>query len=104
MTRPFTLLIKPSGSDCNIDCRYCFYKDRASEFGCGKQRMSNEVLENLVKDYMSRGFDVSGFDSLVTHYVMGKHTICTYSKQCGGFVVIEHTGDSFCCEFFVEPQ
>jgi len=35
---------------------------------------------------------------------MGNHTICTYSKQCAGFVVIEHTGDAFCCEFFVEPK
>jgi len=279
--QPFTLLIKPSGSDCNIDCRYCFYKDRPSKFGRGKQRMSNEVLETLVKDYMKLGFPVAGFawqggeptlmgvdffrravelqkrygsagqqvsntlqtngillddewcqffcdnrfllgisidgpkefhdqyrldhsgkgtfdrvirgieicrknhvqfsalillnnnnvqqpdalfefcieneltylqfipcietdpatggptefsitpqqygdflcrlfdlwfvygpeklnvrefDSLVTHYVMGKHTICTYSKQCAGFVVIEHTGDAFCCEFFVESQ
>jgi uncharacterized protein len=293
--KPFTLLIKPSGSDCNIDCAYCFYKDRPSQYGSGKQRMSDEVLETLVKDYMQLGFPVSGFawqggeptlmgvdffrravqlqkeyggagqqvsntlqtngvllddnwcrffcdnkfllgisidgprefhdryrvdrsgagtfdrvirgirtcqkhdvqfsalvllnnynveqpdalfdfcieneltylqfipcvefdvarpswpcfhglearatgrvaefsitpkqygdflcrlfdlwygygpeklnirefDSLVSYYVMGKHTICTYSKQCAGFVVIEHTGDAFCCEFFVEPR
>jgi uncharacterized protein len=80
----FTLLIKPSGSDCNIDCRYCFYKDRpaispailrlCSGHACGqglpparvrglngKQRMSNEVLERLVKDYMELRFPTSGF-------------------------------------------
>ncbi len=279
--QPFTLLIKPSGSDCNIDCVYCFYKDRAPKFGRGKQRMSDEVLEELVKDYMQLGFPVVGFawqggeptlmgvdffkkavelqkkygsngqevsntlqtngvllddnwcrflhenkfllgisidgpkefhdqyrvdhsgagtfervmkgikncqkhkvefsalvllnnknvehperlfdflieneltyiqfipcverepktgniadfsitpkqygdflcrlfdlwyeygpeklnirefDSLVTYYVTGKHTICTYSKQCAGFVVVEHSGDAFCCEFFVEPK
>lgn len=279
--QPFTLLIKPSGSDCNIDCKYCFYKTRAPEFGQGTQRMSDAVLEKLVKDYMQTSFPVVGFawqggeptlmgldffrravelqkkygrdgqqvsntlqtngvlldedwcrffrdnkfllgisvdgprefhdyyrvdhsrsgtfdrviraiqnckkyevefsalvllsnrnvehpdklfdfliendltyvqfipcverdpetgriadfsitpqqygeflcrlfdlwcdygpeklnvrdfDSLVSHYVVGKHTICTYSKQCTGFVVIEHTGDAFCCEFFVEPK
>jgi len=279
--QPFTLLIKPSGSDCNIDCKYCFYKARAPEFGQGRQRMSDEVLERLVRDYMELEFPVVGFawqggeptlmgveffrkavelqkkygsgeqqvsntlqtngillddkwcqffgedkfllgisidgpkefhdyyrvdrsgagtfdrvmrgienckrykvefsalvllnnknvehpdklfdflvendltfiqfipcverdpatdkvadfsitakqygeflcrlfdlwydygpeklnirefDSLVTYYVMGNHTICTYSKQCAGFVVIEHTGDAFCCEFFVEPK
>ena len=59
--QPFTLLIKPSGSDCNIDCKYCFYKARAPEFGQGRQRMSDEVLEKLVKDYMRLGFPVSGF-------------------------------------------
>ena len=86
---PFTLLIKPSGSDCNIDCRYCFYKERPaiSPATCGqglppvhpvrqknevshgvkvrglngRQQMSNEVLEKLVKDYMQLGFPVAGF-------------------------------------------
>ncbi len=59
--KPFTLLIKPSGSDCNLDCRYCFYKNRAPDVGEGKQRMSYEVLEKLVKDYMELKFPFSGF-------------------------------------------
>ena len=59
--QPFTLLIKPSGSDCNLDCKYCFYKDRAPEAGQGRQRMSDQVLEKLVKDYLGLGFAVSGF-------------------------------------------
>ena len=59
--QPFTLLIKPSGSDCNIDCRYCFYKCRAPEIGQGRQRMSDEVLDKLVTDYMKLGFQMSGF-------------------------------------------
>jgi uncharacterized protein len=59
--RSFTLLIKPSGSDCNLDCTYCFYKTRSPEFGRGKQRMSDEVLETLVRDYMRLDFPVAGF-------------------------------------------
>jgi uncharacterized protein len=59
--QPFTLLIKPSGSDCNVDCTYCFYKCRPAEVGYGRQRMSHEVLEKLVKDYMSLRFQLSGF-------------------------------------------
>jgi serine-type anaerobic sulfatase-maturating enzyme len=59
--QPFTLLIKPSGSDCNIDCQYCFYKCRAPEIGQGRQRMSDEVLEKLVTDYMKLRFQMSGF-------------------------------------------
>jgi uncharacterized protein len=58
---PFTLLIKPSGSDCNVDCAYCFYKCRAPQIGTGRQRMSDEVLEKLVRDYMSLRFQLSGF-------------------------------------------
>jgi len=59
--QPFTLLIKPSGSDCNVDCRYCFYKCRPAEIGRGRQRMSEEVLEKLVKDYMRLRFALAGF-------------------------------------------
>jgi uncharacterized protein len=61
MMQPFTLLIKPSGSDCNMDCKYCFYKNRAPEVGRGRQRMSDEVLEKLVKDYLQLGFPVANF-------------------------------------------
>jgi uncharacterized protein len=61
-------------------------------------------LFDLWYGYGPEKLNIREFDSLVTHYVMGKHTICTYRKQCAGFVVVEHTGDAFCCEFFVEPQ
>jgi uncharacterized protein len=61
MSKPFTLLIKPSGSDCNIDCSYCFYKCRSAEIGQGRQRMSDEVLEKLIKDYLQLGFPMAGF-------------------------------------------
>ncbi len=61
MMQPFTLLIKPSGSDCNVDCKYCFYKHRAFDVGQGRQRMSDKVLERLVKDYLTLGFPVSSF-------------------------------------------
>ena len=59
--KPFNLLIKPSGSDCNLDCGYCFYKDRPREVGTGRQRMSDEVLETLVRDYLKLGFAESQF-------------------------------------------
>ncbi|MHC4637010.1 MAG: anaerobic sulfatase maturase [Planctomycetota bacterium] len=59
--QPFTLLIKPSGSDCNVDCKYCFYKDRAPEIGQGRQRMNDEVLETMVRDYLGCRFQVSSF-------------------------------------------
>jgi len=59
--QPFTLLIKPSGSDCNVDCTYCFYKCRAPQVGTGRQRMSDEVLEKLIKDYLGLRFHLCGF-------------------------------------------
>ena len=53
-TRPFSLLIKPAGADCNIACDYCFYYDRASLYpGASRHRMSEETLERVVSTFMA---------------------------------------------------
>jgi uncharacterized protein len=59
--RPFTLLIKPAGPDCNIACRYCFYSGKTALFGKGKHRMSDEVLDKLISSYMRLKFPSSSF-------------------------------------------
>lgn len=59
--RPFSLLIKPSGSDCNLDCRYCFYTGRDAAVGRGRQRMDDEILEALIRDYLATGISLGIF-------------------------------------------
>lgn len=59
--RPFSLLIKPSGPDCNLNCKYCFYAGKTEIFGKGVHRMGQEVLEKFVSDYMKIGFDICSF-------------------------------------------
>jgi len=59
--RPFTLLIKPAGPDCNLACKYCFYTRKQTMFPPGKHRMSQNVLETLVKTYLALQFPVSAF-------------------------------------------
>ena len=59
--RPFTLLIKPAGPDCNIACDYCFYACKTCIFGQGRHRMSSDVQETLVRSYMGLRFDGSSF-------------------------------------------
>jgi uncharacterized protein len=45
-----TLLIKPAGPDCNLDCTYCFYLDKAGLFPeTSKHRMSEAVLDELIR-------------------------------------------------------
>lgn len=61
MARPFTLLIKPAGPDCNIACEYCFYACKKELFGGGSHRMNDNVLRHLVKSYLSLRFPVSSF-------------------------------------------
>ena len=59
--RSFTLLIKPTGPDCNLACKYCFYTGKTSLFGSGSHRMTEEVLDKLICDYMKLNLPVSDF-------------------------------------------
>lgn len=46
-----SILIKPASANCNMDCRYCFYKCLSSnreQYNLGF--MSDEVLDNLIKN------------------------------------------------------
>ena len=55
-----SLLVKPAGPDCNLNCTYCFYLDKASLFDPGKHRMSEETLEKMISQLMSQsGNEVS---------------------------------------------
>jgi len=50
--RPFTLLVKPTGPDCNLDCEYCFYLKKAALYPDTKRHiMPDEVLHRLIKGY-----------------------------------------------------
>ena len=43
----FHLLAKPSGSTCNIDCKYCFFLSEEALYPNDKQRMSENTLDTL---------------------------------------------------------
>ncbi len=46
-------MAKPIGPECNLDCSYCYYTEKAALYPPRTQfRMSNEVLETYVKDYI----------------------------------------------------
>ncbi len=57
--RPFSLLIKPAGASCNFRCEYCFYLNHLDPEHPAP-RMSEEVLEHLVKSYMETQQPVYG--------------------------------------------
>ncbi len=56
-TKPLqSVLIKPTGPDCNLDCTYCFYLEKSALYPEQKvHRMSVEVLEEMVKQVMQSG-------------------------------------------------
>ena len=61
--KPFTLLIKPVGGDCNLRCEYCFYLRTLDLVypETKRHRMSEKTLQRLVSNYMAERFPVCGF-------------------------------------------
>lgn len=60
--RPFQLLIKPVGADCNLRCDYCFYL-RAHELyeDKGRHVMGLDVQERMIENLMKLRFPQSVF-------------------------------------------
>lgn len=49
MQTPFQLMAKPTGSSCNLDCKYCFYLEKPH---LQQRAMSDDMLEAYVKKYL----------------------------------------------------
>lgn len=50
------------------------------------------------------GTSVRLFDSILTYLVDGYRTICQMDNNCCQYFVVEHNGDVYPCDFFVDPS
>ena len=57
----YSLLIKPVSCDCNLRCSYCFYLEKSKMFGNGSHRMSEEILEAMIREYLASAQDTHVF-------------------------------------------
>ncbi|MCJ7751331.1 MAG: SPASM domain-containing protein, partial [Armatimonadetes bacterium] len=44
------------------------------------------------------------FDGVLASYVRGRSTLCVFSPTCGEGAALEHNGDLYSCDHFVEPR
>lgn len=60
--KPFSLLIKPAGADCNLRCAYCFYLGRRELYPeVAIHRMDEATLTRLVRGYLALPFPSHAF-------------------------------------------
>ena len=48
----FGTMVKPIGSACNLDCNYCYYRDKADIYNGFMPKMSDELLETYIRQYI----------------------------------------------------
>ncbi len=49
-----TLLVKPSGANCNLNCDYCFYLEKENLFRGQTFRMSDDILKEIITQAMEQ--------------------------------------------------
>lgn len=47
---------------------------------------------------------VRDLDEILISYVTGEAPSCVFSRECGKYLVVEHNGDVYPCDFFVDPK
>ena len=54
MTRPipFSVVTKPTGAACNLDCQYCFFLSKELLYDAAAQTMSEQTLERYVEEFL----------------------------------------------------
>jgi len=62
-----------------------------------------EIFDEWVRNDVGSMF-VQLFDGVLASYVRGYSSLCIFSPRCGEGVALEHNGDVYCCDHFVEPK
>ncbi len=59
MTRPipFSVVTKPTGAACNLDCQYCFFLSKELLYDAAAQTMSEQTLERYVEAFLESSPD-----------------------------------------------
>ena len=49
----FTIMVKPSGPSCNLNCTYCYYLEKRKLYGGKKAfRLEESLLKNFIRQYI----------------------------------------------------
>ncbi len=86
----FNIMIKPVGSLCNLKCHYCYYLDKAEIYGGREPRMSEQMLEHFVKEYIAANdvnevfFNWHGGEPLLAGLDFFRKAVAFQQKYSGG--------------------
>mgnify|MGYP002857305578 CR=1 FL=1 len=91
--RAFNIMLKPAGSLCNLDCNYCYYLDKAEIYGGREPRMTLDMLEDVVREYIAANdvpevtFNWHGGEPLVLGKDFYRKALEFEEKYAGGKII-----------------
>lgn len=66
-------------------------------------RFLTQVFDEWVRRDVGDVF-VQMFDGVLASWVFGQSSLCIFRPNCGDSLALEHTGDLYACDHFVDPQ
>jgi uncharacterized protein len=60
------------------------------------------IFDRWARDDLHR-VSVRQFDAILAYLVDGSRPVCTMQDSCCQYLVVEHNGDVYPCDFYVEP-
>jgi uncharacterized protein len=73
---------------------------------CVRSEQWGKFLIEIFDEWLHRDVGVMFvplFDAVLASYVRGYSTVCVLQPTCGQAVALEHTGDLYSCDHYVEP-
>jgi uncharacterized protein len=70
-------------------------------------REAGRFYVELFKLWMKDGFphvSIRLFEDVLIYYFDRVHVSCTWMDRCNSYLVVEHNGDCYPCDFFVRPE
>jgi len=55
-SREFQIFVKPAGAVCNLDCQYCYYRDKSSLY---PDAGASNMTESLLEEYIVQHFEAA---------------------------------------------
>ena len=75
------------------------YSVEAQQFG----NFLNTIFDEWIRQDVGKVF-VQHFDTALSNWLGIAPSVCIFSQTCGLALALEHNGDVYCCDHFVEPQ
>ena len=63
-----------------------------------------KAIYDLWKGKDTRRVSIRDFDAIIQHMVAGTYGMCVHAGYCAHYLVVEHNGDIYPCDFFVEKS
>lgn len=76
----------------------------ARQYGTFLHKVFRAWLKDFDYEKLKQKTSIRFFDSLLNLYIGNKADQCVLQKNCNVYLVVEHNGDLFSCDFLVSPQ